>query len=670
MRLKKWNENAKKVVAGTLAVLMCGSLIGTVVLADDSSSTSDEKLTKEETVYVKADASGKTSEITVSDWLKNADKADTLTDASDLSDIENVKGEETYSENSDGTITWKADGNDIYYQGTSKSDLPIGMKVTYTLDGKTVTPDELAGKSGKVTIRYDYTNQEKRTVDVNGKKTEVYVPFTVIMGTMLSTDHFTNVEVTNGKCISEGNNEIVIGYALPGLQESLNISDELLSSVDDEITIPDYVEITADVTDFEMSLSITAASCGLLSESDMLNSFDVSTLTDSAETLADSSKQLVSGTKELADGTSTLQSSFGTFKDGTDTLNSSMKTAASGAASLSSGASQVNSGAASLAANLGSLNSGLISANNGVSKLLAGYTGDGTEEKPGAVNGSKSAASGASTLQSSIDALVSGINNLYAGIVAGMAQYQEAAGQSSAAQAMYASAITQLSTDIAQGADAQTLAADVNAVNTASQSMAQTAGAKGAYEALGSVKASIDAEDLTGEEGKLAKLQKGAADLSEGTASVADGVEELYEGTQSLADGLSTAGAGSEALASGANSLYSGTQSLASGAASLASGSSKLSAGTQSLADGAVQLAEGISTLKDGADTLASGMAQFDEEGIQKIVDLFGGDIEDIADRLEAVQDAAKTYTTFTKLSDNETGTVRFIIETEEISKD
>ena len=58
--------------------------------------------------------------------------------------------------------------NDIYYQGNITKELPVDMKITYTLDGKTVSPEELAGQSGQVTIRFDYTNRQKEKVETNG----------------------------------------------------------------------------------------------------------------------------------------------------------------------------------------------------------------------------------------------------------------------------------------------------------------------------------------------------------------------------------------------------------------------------------------------------------------------------------------------------------------------
>ena len=70
---------------------------------------------KEETVYVLADAKGSINKVIVSNWMKNGEGSSSLTDVSNLKDIENVKGYEEYTAGADGSLTWNADGSDIYY---------------------------------------------------------------------------------------------------------------------------------------------------------------------------------------------------------------------------------------------------------------------------------------------------------------------------------------------------------------------------------------------------------------------------------------------------------------------------------------------------------------------------------------------------------------------------
>lgn len=180
---------------------------------------------KSETVYVFTDANGNTKNVTVSDWLKNRNGDSKLTDSTTLSDVQNVTGDQTYTTNSDGTITWDADGSDIYYQGTTSKETPVDAKITYYLDGKEIDPKDLAGKSGKVKIRIQYTNKEKSG--------DVYVPFTAMTGIVLSNDSVSNVKIDNGTVVSEGKNTVVVGVGFPGLKDSLaSVKDDMKDTAD------------------------------------------------------------------------------------------------------------------------------------------------------------------------------------------------------------------------------------------------------------------------------------------------------------------------------------------------------------------------------------------------------------------------------------------------------
>ena len=174
---------------------------------------------KEETVYVLASADGTINKVIVSDWLKNPKNLDLLEDVSELDNIENVKGYESYKINPDNMKIWEAGGNDIYYQGTTNKALPVDVQISYKLDGKAVSAAELAGKSGKVTIRFDYKNNESQTVLIDGKKETIYVPFVMVTGMVVDDSKFTNITVSNGKVINDGDKSIVMALALPELQE-------------------------------------------------------------------------------------------------------------------------------------------------------------------------------------------------------------------------------------------------------------------------------------------------------------------------------------------------------------------------------------------------------------------------------------------------------------------
>ena len=274
--------------------------------------------------------------------------AASLKDRSDLKNIKNVKGEETYTLDTDGMQVWDAQGKDIYYQGTIDKSLPVDLSLKYTLDGQPISPEELAGKSGKVTLRFDYTNNQYEYVEIDGEKTKINVPFIMLTGMILDNDHFRNIEVTNGKIINDGDRTAVIGFALPGIQDNLGIDKE-------KMEIPSYVEISAKATDFELSATMTLATNSVfngvdLSKADSLHSLKdkMSTLTDSMAQLIDGSSQLYSGlstllnkSEKLIQGIHTLAGYSGQISDGAVSMNRYLKEAVSNNADLNNGAETV-----------------------------------------------------------------------------------------------------------------------------------------------------------------------------------------------------------------------------------------------------------------------------------------------------------------------------------------
>lgn len=358
------SKTTKKILAICLCAALCLGGAG-MAFAQASSKKADDqpvsaaqqaaelqqKISKDETVYVLTGADGSVKKIIVSDWLKNELGSASVADKSDLSDIENVKGDESYTINGDNMTVWDAQGNDIYYQGNIQKELPVGLSVRYYLDGKSVSPEELKGKSGKVTIRFDYENRQYETVQINGVNQRIYVPFAMLTGMILDNDTFQNVQITNGKLVNDGDRTVVVGLAFPGLQENLNLSR-------DDLSIPDSVEITADVTNFSLGMTVTLACNDLFSQ---LGDVDLTSLdsTSALDQLTGAMDQLLSGSSALYEGLSTLLDKSGELVSGVEEL-------AQGAAAIKSGADSVDDGAAQLKAGLADLSSGLntLSANS------------------------------------------------------------------------------------------------------------------------------------------------------------------------------------------------------------------------------------------------------------------------------------------------------------------
>lgn len=450
---------------------------------------------KEETVYVISDANGNVKKKVVSDWLKNKDKTSTLEDKSDLSDIENVKGDEEYKKDKDGKMIWDADGKDIYYQGTTDKELPVEVNIKYFLDGKEMSPEEMAGKSGKVKIRFEYKNNTLKKVDLNGKEAEMYIPFTMISGMILPADKFSEVEVSDGKgkVISDGNNELIIGVSFSGLKEDLERAGK---DKDEDINmdIADVFEISADVTDFSLSMTMSVGT------SDLFSGIDVDSL-DSIDDVKDTVEKLTDAVNQLATGS-------GSLKSGLDTLKN--------------GAVQVNDGVGVLNEKTGEFADGLKRVDDGVALMMSKM-----DEKDGAISGADALAKGAKTIdgklkevQGAVRELADGSSELdkSAGVVS------KAVGQLSDGAATIDKTVGELSKgaeELSQGA--ATIDKKLGELNKGMGQLSDGAGTlSGGLNAL--------ENGLTG--------TKDSIGLTQAASAVSDGVGELATGAGQLENGL------------------------------------------------------------------------------------------------------------------------------------
>lgn len=735
---------AKKIVAGSMAVMMAAGLAGTYeyhsnamqvqaaeqkdkdtqelketaenVLADHATDSEDTGFSKEESVYVKADASGNVKKTTVSEWLKNPEKG-TISDTSELKDIKNVKGDETFETGSNNNVSWKSEGNDIYYQGTIDKELPVDVKVSYKLDGKSISPKDLKGKSGKVEIQFSYDNKSKQTVNVNGEDVEMYTPFTMVSAMMLSSDEYSNVSVENGKLISDGDKNIVVGVAFPGLANDLNLKD-----LDMDIDIPETVTITADVKDATVGTSITMASAELMNEFglDDIDSFDdlqdsIDDLEDATNQLVDGSKEAADGSKELADGVGTLNdgagtlaSGAGTLADGVNTLNEKSGTLVSGVNTLASGVGTYTAGVASIAKNsqlisdnmqslqggvnklegqiaaqatqgLGEIKTNINNAKTGVDQINSAITTSLGEGKPGVqgiLSNASQALTGADVTidQNDVNVTVNSVSLKNSESVNKIIEDSALSDdEKNALKNAINSAITKDNMNIEYKVE---LNENGNSkLNFAQQKIATANGlvttANGALSQLSDSMNNISGglSALAGENGigqlEAAFAKNGSVD--QGFAQLGQGVSELAAGTQALADGAAELNKNSAPLMAGVTSLKDGGSQLASGVSQLASGANQVADGAGTLAGGTQTLLDGANTLADGNQTLADGMQEYKEEAIDKLTDLFNGDISGVTDRIDAMTNLAKEYKSFAGISDGVSGTTKFIIETEGI---
>lgn len=618
---------------------------------ETKAESKSKPVSKDETVYVKLNPDGSTKSITVSDWLKNLDGTASLVDQSDLSDIKNVKGTESFAAENDGSMVWTSDGSDIYYQGSTDKQLPVTMKITYFLDGKEVSAAELAGKSGKVKIRYDYANHSSQSVTINGKDETIATPFAVVTGMILPGEHFQNVEVTNGKVISDGSKMIVAGMAFPGMKDSLNLAD---SEIGKDINLPEYIEVTADATEFALDMSATIVTSSIFDELGIDDVDSMDDLWDALDDLSGAANELVDGSGELLNGVLKLQEASGEFTSGVTAL-------ANGADKLKSGSSELKNGVDSYTSGADTLNGGVHEYASGASALA-----EGTKQY---VEGATELAAGIEQLAGQTAGLPDAVGQLYEGMLNVQIGAAKLADETTGGQLTKGSqavadgikslhdSIVTLETALAQSNDQEALAATVtslvqymNSVLANDRSVLATL--NDAATMVGVLTASKESlpENLKGtaqslidqysgklsdaiyalnvniqtEEKIIESLQSFAggsssmdtlmAALKQMELATAKGeANSLYDGALAVSDGVNAMVAGSRELKNGVDQVTAGTARLASEAAALPDGIGQLTEGCETLTGnneallgGSKQILEASKTLTDGASALSS----------------------------------------------------------------
>lgn len=600
--------------------------------------------TKEETVYAKLKTDGSQSKVVVSEHLKNDDQEKQLIDQSTLSNIVNMNGDEKYSQNGD-SITWQTtDGNDIYYQGNTKEDLPITMKISYRLNGKEMKVQDMLGKKGKVEITIDYENHEKRTVDGQ----ELYVPFVITTGTMLSTKTDSQIEVTHGKVIGNGSQNIVVALAAPGLSENFDNNEELekLNSI----------TITYTTTNFRLNSIMSAATPSLLSEAD-LDFGKLDSLYKNIDQLTRSYEQIVSGGKQLQEGIKTVNQKMsdvinGTIQlqDGIQQVSNGTSQLVSGSDSLVTGIDQLNSGAKKLYGGIQALANKLPELSEGISKLEyasnildiavnGGTYTDPQSGKPYVIN--KDMMTNIQTLTNTLTQLSTVANNLPSSTDLETLNTQlkslEAYLTTSQEGQQYLPVLQQFDTLFDR------LLSNMSQLSSLdSQSLTQAA-----------TDLTVSAKILTGLNSQLSggvqALKEGATSLTQAIGSDASQKGTLLNGAAQVSNGLETVKENVPAIEKGFNQLSQGIDQLSIGAKQLVSGTQTLKI-------------EGMDQLEAGANELVSGMVQFQDEGINKIADVLNNTIKKDIKKTEKLTQLSKDYKTMTGANDDVEASTKFVM--------
>lgn len=656
-------------------------------ICDREEKTGDiQDVVKSETVYVKAAADGTPLEIKVSEWLKIMNAGETIEDFSVLEDIENTEGDEEFTRKQDGTIVWENHGENISYEGTTKQELPVSVKVRYYLEEKEVKPEELAGQSGRVRIRFDYENHTLQTVKVKSKEVESVVPFMMCTFLYLPSDVFSNVEVTNGKLMESEEQSIVVGIAFPGLNESLHLKEYEPTK---EIEFADFFEITADVTDFELEFTATLATSGLLDELETEDLEDLDEMSENMEELENATKELEDGAQELFDGVKEMKGYMNAYMEGVAAVDEGIGKVKDGVNALKEQNKALKEGADALRDGLNQLETTMNQITLTQSAGAAGTTG--TEMNASA--GMEGMVLAAETLQKDAEALYSVLEELSdslkssAEVVSTARTYQiqvseKITGIKAQMDALDLSRMNELAKEQAYNVVAEALSEsglDENKIAEIQEKMEEKlAGmdvtaelSRQLFDMENSLMdmPELELPDVTVPTEEIsvfiADMQKQLLILKESSGEISSLVQNLA----GLSTALESLKGGIHQLNEGSNRLAAGVTAYTEGVALLSDGVEALKAGSGELAGAGGEFNEGFDALMEGVEALRDGVAEFNREGIKKLTDLAGEDLIRVLEAVRASKIRNDAYDNFAGKKDGMQGSVVFLIETEEITR-
>lgn len=287
-------------------------------------------LTKNETVYNKLYPDGTIKTSFVNEELLNTSNLKEINDVTTLEDIINLSGNEAFTKTND-KLTWNASGNNIFYQGKTTKKEPVSFKVTYKLDGQDILLKDLLGKSGKVEIKIEYTNNSKKSVKINNNYETMYTPFVMLTSISLNND-CKNISITNGKIINNGTGNVAFAIASPNLSDSLNINS--LNTLNKTV-------ITYDTTKFELGTIYSVITPKLLNSSDLSKLNNITGVNSKLAELTENVNKIENGSTDLKDGSIKLNTNVKKLSDALTSLDENVTALKNGSGDIDSGVDQV-----------------------------------------------------------------------------------------------------------------------------------------------------------------------------------------------------------------------------------------------------------------------------------------------------------------------------------------
>lgn len=534
----------KKIVAALLAGTMIVTSVTTAMAETVPSS-------KEEVIYINLTSGGSVREM----YAVNIFDDKNITDYGDYLSVELLNTTDNINQNGD-EITFSSSADRVYYKGKMKSNImPWNISIKYYVDGKEYTPEEAAGKSGKMEIYFKVSKNEA----YDGP---FYDAYALQASFTLDTEIAKNITASDATLANVGKKKQLTYTILPG---------EGIDTV-----------ITADVTDFEMdAASINGIPLNMniqVNDADLMNKVDE--LLGGIEDLDNGADELNSGVNRLSDATrDDLQPGVNQLNDGMKDLNDGVLKIQDGLDELNSKSYELTSGSDQVLSALNTINSQLNSQEqkDSISQLVSGSAG----------------------IKDGITNLTGKLGELQAGVSYAKFMDALAAGSGNAITAETISRLKDSNTQIASllQSSNQNAAAAVSSNNNVIDGI------------LGGIN-----QYLTTVNTNITALYQGAQSLNTEYAKLDAGIRSLAVAVQQLADGVNQIVTEYGKLDKGVNDYTEGVAKVIAGYSQIVTGTSDLLSGSGELRDGTAELVNSIAELYDGTSQLKDGTGQMRDE--------------------------------------------------------
>ena len=155
------------------------------------------------------------------------------------------------------------------------------------------------------------------------------------------------------------------------------------------------------------------------------------------------------------------------------------------------------------------------------------------------------------------------------------------------------------------------------------------------------------------------------ADALYNAANPADN-ETVVGAANAIAGGAQTVKEGADGLCAGAAQLNAGAAELSGGADALQTGLAQLSGASKTVKDAIGQFQTGAAQLATGGNTLQEGMDTYARDAIGKLTDkLDAATLDALTETLDAVQQRAQSYHSYTGCGEEMQCSVKFVMKTQ-----